>query len=97
MALTANDALEQTAAMFNRRGKAGLLRGACHRASHFGPDPLARKEGACADARAIASKSENALVHHDRGAAHSLALDQAEQDGRVVRIEPHAAVRRRPA
>jgi hypothetical protein len=24
---------------------AGLLRGACHRAGHFGPDPLARNDG----------------------------------------------------
>jgi hypothetical protein len=26
------------------RGRTGLLRGACHRAGHFGPDPLARND-----------------------------------------------------
>src|ERR1700733_1783422 len=37
------------------------------------------------------------LVYHDRGAAHAFPFDQVEQDGGVVRIEPHAAVRGRSA
>src|SRR5580700_3961672 len=37
------------------------------------------------------------LVYHDRGAAHAFPLDQVEQDGGVVRIEPYATVRGRSA
>src|ERR1700730_15035084 len=37
------------------------------------------------------------LVYHDRGAAHAFAFEQVEQDGGVVRVETHAAVRGRSA
>jgi len=36
-------------------------------------------------------------MHHDGGVAYAFLLDQPEQDGGVVRIEPHAAVRGRSA
>src|SRR5579863_9876182 len=36
-------------------------------------------------------------MHHDRGIAAALALDQAEQGGGIARIEPHAAMRDGPA
>src|ERR1700689_432119 len=38
-----------------RRGT-GLLRGACHRAGHFGPDPLARNDGEGKNTEGIAMK-----------------------------------------
>lgn len=46
----------------------------------------------------LAGQDEEAqLTHHDRGAAHAFALDQAEQNSGIARIEPHAAMRGRPA
>ena len=36
-------------------------------------------------------------MHYNRRRAHALALDEAELDRGIAGIEPHAAVRRRPA
>ena len=44
----------------------GLLRGACHRAGHFGPDPLARNDG-LPPRFAIARDCEPTLTTHRGG------------------------------
>ena len=36
-------------------------------------------------------------MHYNRCCAHAFALDEAKQDRGIAGIEPHAAVRRRPA